>query len=552
MKNPAYHWLTTQSKLARRYLSLSIFLGIFSGVIVIAQSGILAYAIDQVYLHQTTRIMLIHTLLIFLSLVILRPAITWTREIVSFRTAQIVKNQVRETVLKQLSHCTPIQLSQFKTAALTSTLIEQVEALHGFFADYLPQMSIVIMLPIIILIIVFLQNWVVGLLLLMTAPLIPLFMAIIGMNTAKLNQENFQTLSRMSAYFLDRLQGLTTLVLFNRAHAETQKIGSISEVFREKTMRILRIAFLSTATLELFSTLAIAIIAVYLGLGLLGFVHMGFSGVHITLFHALFILLLAPEFYMPLRQLGTFYHARSEAIGAANEIIKIIDTTQITEQHQTTINLPFENLDIHINNISFAYRNKNILERFHLHVQPNECIAITGPSGVGKSTLLHLIAKFIIPTEGNITVNGIDLEKINDDEWRDHIALLHQHPRLMVGTIEDNIRLAKPEATVDELRDAIQKSGISEFTQQLPQGLQTKINEQNTGLSGGQTQRVALARIILKNTPIILLDEPTAHLDETNVAIILQLLAEWRGKKTIVIATHDERIITMANRVIDL
>ena len=559
MANEHYRWLTQQAKPARRYLFLSIFLGIFSGLLIIAQSAALAYMIDQVYLHAATRAALADFLFSFLGLVFLRMMTTYLREIVSTRTAQIIKHTVRDAILNPLASSSPVYLSQFKTASLASTLIEQVEALHGFFSDYFPQMMIVIILPVIILITVFLQNWVAGAILLVTAPLIPLFMALIGMRTAKLNQENFQILSRMSAHFLDRLQGLATLSLFNRAHAETEKIGAISEAFRDKTMRILRIAFLSTATLELFSTLAIAIIAVYLGLGLLGFVHVGFDGFHITLFHALFILLLAPEFFMPLRQLGTFYHARSEALGAANEIIELgkkfaKNASKMNKSEHDRLNRSSGgSLSVFsFRDIIFSYDANSIFKHFSLTLRANETIAITGGSGTGKSTLLNLLAKFIFPTSGNIFINNTDLNEIDSDDWRDQIAFLQQHTRLMPGTIADNILLAKPNATQDELMRALNQSGVNAFLPTLPHGLHTSVTEQNAGISGGQTQRIALARIILKDAPIVLLDEPTAHLDQTNVDIILHLLAEWHHQKTIVIATHDERVIALADHVVAL
>ncbi len=542
----SYSWLLQQSKPANRWLFLSILLGVISGLLIILQSGLLAVIIDRVYLHHATRSTLFSFLITLLFTFIARAGITWLRENVSFQTAKSVKDTVRKNCFETLMTLSPGELSHFKTGALTSTVIEQIEALHGFFADYLPQMAITVILPIIILIIVFMQNWIAGLVLLITAPLIPLFMALIGMGTAKLNQENFQTLSRMSAFFLDRLQGLTTLKLFNRANPQLKTIGTLSNEFREKTMRILRVAFLSTATLELFSTISIAIIAVYLGLGLLGFLKIGFEGVPITLQPALFILLLAPEFFMPLRQLGVFYHARAEAIGAAVEILKVLEMRESGNTRNQLAAMEVKALAttkifLKLNNIGFSYENsKPVLNNFNLEVPCGDCIAITGPSGAGKTTVLNIIAKLITPTSGTITANHIDLNTIDDDEWRNHIALLQQHPRLLYGTIADNIRLAKPTANEKEIEEAARMTGVLDFTQDLSDGLNTWVGEHNGGLSGGQAQRVSLARIVLKNAPIILLDEPTAHLDQKNTAIILDLLKQWRGNKTVIIATHDD------------
>src|SRR3990167_5006538 len=360
MSNSNYRWLKQQSKPASRWLFISTLLGILSGIFIIVQSSFLATIIDHVYLHDATRSALMPLLLSLLFIIIFRAGLSYAREIISFNSAKTVKETVRKNIFEHLMSLSPQQLNQYKTGALTTTLIEQVEALHDYFADYLPQMTIAVLLPLIILMVVFTQNWVAGIILLITAPLIPLFMALIGMHAAKLNQENFQTLAKMSAHFLDLLQGLTTLSLFNRARSQVDGIKTESEMFREKTMGVLRIAFLSSATLELFGTLSIAMIAVYLGLSLLELMH-----THITLEHALFILLLAPEFFSPLRQLGTFYHARAQGMGAAEEILKVLD---VRRSRNGSVSIKTQKtISININNLSFEYNNqKKIIEHFNL------------------------------------------------------------------------------------------------------------------------------------------------------------------------------------------
>ncbi len=550
--NTAYRWLMKQSANFKHSLILSISFGILGGLLIIAQAYILADIIDLVYLHHHNIISISSLLWIFLSLIILRSFVSIWREITGFNTAQKIKNSIRDEIFKHLMACSSTQISKTKTGALTTTLIEQVEALHGFFADYLPQMILSVLIPIIILILVWIQNWIAGIILLITAPLIPLFMALIGMGVESLNQRNFQSLSRMSAYFLDLLQGLSTLSLFNQSRTQIKKVQDVSDQYRLKTMRILKIAFLSSGVLELFATISIALIAVYLGLGLLSFIHIGFHGVTISLFSALFILLLIPEFFMPLRQLGTFYHARAEAIGASAEIIKILNQAILEIEIMNTGFLFPEKFIITLNNIDFLYHeNKNVLNHFNLSIQSQSCVALVGESGSGKTTVLQLLSKLIYPIAGEIKINDIKLVTISSDLWRSYIAFLTQHPHLFQGSIADNIRLAKPGASETEINTAAQKTGVLDFSNLFPDKLNTCIGENGVGLSGGQAQRVALARIYLRDAPIILLDEPTSHLDHDNIKIIQNLLSEWKNKKTIIIATHDEKIMNCADSVVN-
>jgi ATP-binding cassette subfamily C protein CydD len=256
---------------------------------------------------------------------------------------------------------------------------------------------------------------------------------------------------------------------------------------------------------------------------------------------------------MPLRQLGTFYHARAEAMGAADGILKVLGSASasVSASVSTSASVSVEKIiSLSLKNIYFSYDDKKeILNQFNLTINHGDCIAITGPSGIGKSTILNLIAQFLVPSSGEILVNDVNLNSINQDSWREQIALLHQHPRLFHGTIADNIRFVKPTATEKEIEEAARITGVLDFTQLLPNGLNTLVGEQNLGLSGGQAQRVALARIVLKDAPLILLDEPTAHLDAKNTAIILELLKQWRGNKTVIIATHDTELSDICYQV---
>lgn len=546
--NASYLWLKTQSAHARFWLRLSIFLGILGALLIITQAGLIAWIIDRIYLHHATLSRVSNALCILLVVMIGRAVSMGVRDMVSQKTAQIIKQHVRQSLLSHLMTMTPLQLAQHKTGALVTTLIEKIEALHGFFSDYLPQLFLAIAIPFMILILVWMQNWIAGIILLITGPLIPIFMRLIGKQVGELNQKNFQTLSIMSSHFLDLLQGLPTLTLFNQSRAQIDSVKTVSENYRHNTMRVLRVAFLSSAVLELFSMLSIAWMAVYLGLGLLGLIHIGFSGVTISLQHAFFILLLAPEFFAPLRQLGAFFHARGEAIGAATSIIPILnDNNTSLSQKKMDFVLP-EHFVIQFDRVHFHYANqKQILKNLNLAISSKEIIAINGPSGSGKTSILNLLAKFIVPTQGEIKINHIHLNVISDDDWRKNIAFLTQHPYLFHGTIVENISLARQNVTQAELKTLLETDLLA-WCKTLKNGFNTLIGEKNTGLSGGQAQRIALARILLKDAPIILLDEPTAHLDEKNVEIILNILKNWRGQKTVIIATHDARILRSVDR----
>lgn len=529
-----YAWLYQQRIPGKSSLLMTIICGLVMGVCLIAQSYLLAKILSHYYLNHATLTTLKPLLSSLVIIICIRAIFSFFREKFAFQTANNIKQRLRRILFENWMRENLSQKAD--TGARTSVLIENIEGLHGFFADYLPQMSITVILPIIILGFVFSQNWLCGLILLVCAPLIPIFMIIIGMQTAKLKKENFVLLAKLSNHFLNTLQGLSTLSLFNRARAQTQSIESLSNEFRLKTMTILRVAFLSSAALELFATISIAIIAVYLGLGLLGNIHIGFPSIGISLQAALFILLLAPEFFLPLRKLGDFYHARSEAMGAAELLMPELSQRSASSS-QSPIFLE-KNIAINLNNITFSYNKTPLITDLSLTIPFGACLTITGESGAGKSTLLHLIAKLLTPQSGSITTNGIDIATIDDDNWQEHITLLHQTPRLQTGTIFDNIHFARQSASKDAVFEAAAQAGVTDFSKELSE----MIYEQNVGLSGGQIQRIALARIILRDAPIVLFDEPTNYLDEKNIQIFWQLIERWKGQKTMIVATHDREI----------
>ena len=529
---------------------LSVFLGVLNGVVIIGQAYFLASIIYQVAIHHLPLSQLMHSMWLLFSLFAARAVLSWLREIVNFKSAVTVKEFLRKQLLQHMTRAGPVRLSAYQGGALSSVVIEQVEAVHDYFAHYLPQMVLVCILPILILFFVFPKSWLAGLILLFTAPLIPLFMALVGMGAESRSQKQFEQMAKMSGHFLDVLRGLMTLKLFKSSLLQFNRIASISEEYRTRVMGVLRVAFLSSAVLELFSSAAIAILAVYLGLGLLGLAHIGLSGGQIGLQSALFILVLAPEFFLPLRQLGTHYHARAQAIGAAEELRKIL-AIEVPKARERRFFKSSQSIRICFEGVGFAYGTNTILENFNLSVEPGEHTVLVGESGAGKSTILNLINLFIEPDAGCIRVNGEDLQAIEPESWRKNMAWVGQNTRLFYGTIRENLLLAKPNATNQELHDALEVAYLEDVIRKLPKGLETRVGEQNLGLSQGQIQRVALCRAYLKNAPVLLLDEATANLDRESEEIILTALKTMGRNKTVISATHREKTILSADKIVE-
>lgn len=477
---------------------------------------------------------------LLLAIIIVRAALAWAREVCGFHAGARIRQEIRMLLMRHMGALGPIQGRSSHSGGLSTVLLEQVEALQAFYALYLPQLALAVAIPAAILVFIFPISWAAGGLFLLTAPLIPLFMVLIGMGAESISQRNFQALSRLSTHFLDILQGLPTLKLLNRSQKEDAAIAQVSDDYRQNTMKVLRIAFLSTAVLELASSLAIALVAVYLGTTYLGYSNFGLYGQTLTLKHGLFILLLAPDFYFPLRELGTHYHARAEALGAARSILEILTTrpeTTFTGQQQIDTTVPAH---IKLHQVGFSYSKDKgpVLENINIDITAGEHVAFVGQSGSGKTTILNLILGFIQPRQGEIRVNGKPLSHLDLAVWRRSLAWLGQDPHLFQGSIATNIGLVKPGASMADIEKAAHKARVLDFSKRLSQGLDTPIGEQGWGLSRGQAQRVALARMFLKNAPIIVLDEPTAGLDTDTAQKVMQALISFADDRTMLMLTH--------------
>lgn len=544
-------WLFGSIRFARGWIIVSVVAGLISGFLLIFQAALLSRIIHAAFIENSTRSNLSPLFIWIGILIILRAGLAWVKEISGFKAGACVREEIRKVLIDHIRVLGPIHPDKSHTGALSTAVFEQIESLQPFYAHYLPQLALAVSIPAAIVAFVFPVSWAAGGLLLLTAPLIPLFMILIGMGAESISQKHFQSLSRMGAHFLDILQGLSTLKLLGNSSQQRDTIAHVSDEYRLRTMKVLKVAFLSTAVLELFSSLAIALVAVYLGSTYLGFSQFGMYGQTLTLEHGLFILLLAPDFYLPLRELGIHYHARADAMGASQEIIAILIRKPAATWTGTTKLDKGNHPEIHYHNLFFKYPQQEgwLLKQINLELAPGSHIALVGESGSGKTTLLNLLLGFLEPDQGEICINGQSMKTIARQDWIARLSWIGQRPILFHDTIAANIAMANPKATDTKIEKAARSARVLDFAQYLPDGLETKVGEQGWGLSRGQAQRVALARVFLKDAPILLLDEPTAGLDMETATKLMEAIISFSKDRTMLMLTHRLHHIGKFNRI---
>ncbi len=482
-------------------------------------------------------------IMLILGLLLTRAALAAIGDRAGTTAAETIKLQVRTTLFSRLLSRSPRAAEQPQSGAASAAIIDQIDALDGFFARYLPAMIQASVLPIAFGAIILPLDWLAGLLFLVTAPLIPVFMALAGWGAQIATNRQARALSLLTGRFADRLRGLATLKLFGRAEAETAGIVAASDELRRRTLRVLRIAFLSSAVLEFFAALGVAGVALYVGLTFIDYLHLRATPLSLEL--GLFLLLMAPEVYNPLRLLAAHYHDRAAAKAAIGEI-----EVQLGAQPSSPLPLAAADLSpegrgeggaLGLTLAAITLRTPGsarvILESANLTVAPGEHIAILGPSGIGKSTLLEAIARLRLH-EGAIALDQRPLADWSEAELRARVTMLGQKPRIFAGSMAHNIALARPGASVADIRRAAELAYVAPFADALPEGLDTLLGEGGLGLSGGQVQRIALARIYLRDAGLILLDEPTAHLDAELEQVVLDDLKLYARGRTLIIATH--------------
>ncbi|WP_318484442.1 heme ABC transporter permease/ATP-binding protein CydD [Photobacterium leiognathi] len=547
-------WLKSQSKLAKRWLMLSVGLGFLSGLLLVGQAALLASILHQLIIEHVDKYSLINQFVGLFIIIGLRALCSWGREIFGYRCGEQIRLHIRQLILNRLQSLGPAYIKGKPAGTWASLVLEQVEEMQDFFARYLPQMSLSVLIPVVILFAVFPLNWAAGLIFLLTAPLVPLFMALVGLGAADANRRNFKALQRLSGHFYDRLQGLSTLRLFDRAEAEAENLHAASHVLRKRTMEVLRLAFLSSAVLEFFSAISVAIVAVYFGFAFIGELNFGNYGIPISLFTGLFILVLAPEFYQPLRDLGTFYHAKAQAIGAAESIVEFlnIEADEMTDGSKALASP--EKIHISVTDLEvLSPEGQKLAGPLTFDINANEHVALVGPSGAGKTSLLNALLGFL-PYHGSIKINGIELKELNHSEWRQAISWVGQNPLLVHGTIYDNITLGNPLAEQAQVTQVAKEAYADEFINRLEQGYQHHVGDRSGGLSVGQAQRIAVARAMLQQGAFWILDEPTASLDANSERLVLESLSRAVEQHTTLMVSHRldqlhamDRVLVMEN-----
>lgn len=540
-------WLSELASESRLWIRGTVLAGTLAGLATIIQMALLARIVHDSVIDKVPAGDLV-TLFFWLVLVlVLRALCEGAQTHFAARCSEQVREAARRQVHQRWQSAGPVMLGEHSAGTLAREWIDHIEALHGYFARFLPQMRLAAIVPLMILALVFWLDWLAGIFLVLSAPLIPMFMALVGMGAEKLNQQHFETISRLSGQFLDKVRGLTTLQLFGQTDTAAEQIAIRSDRYRMITMKTLRVAFLSSAVLEFFASVAIAVLAMYIGFGLLGYITYGPSE-DLTLFTGLLILLLAPEFFQPLRTLSQHYHDRAAALGAATEILARMSSLPRVQDARETDDggIPKDPERIECRDLTFTHTGTSapLFKHLSLSFRRGETVALTGPSGGGKSTLLNLLAGFLYPDSGLISVFG---RRPGEQPF----GWLGQRGFLIQGTWADNLRLTVPDASDVAIETALRQAGLGDLLAQRPDGIYSQISEDGRGLSGGQARRLGLARIFLADYELILLDEPTAGLDADSEIFILESLHKLsEAGKTLIFSTHHPALLRLADRVL--
>ncbi len=528
-------WLREQARPVRRLLTAGVVAGGLQAVLVCVGAWLVAHVLARAVLAGAglAQLWLFVAALVLIALA--RFALGLWQRRTTFDAGAQVSDNVRSALEQRMRKLGPRWAVQQSSGDIVTRSVDGVQALVPYYAGYLPQVALTAVIPLVILLAVLPADPWSALILFLTAPLIPLFMVLVGSAAERASQRRWSRLRRMGARFMDALSGLTTLRLC-RATAREQALLAVSgEAYRQETMAVLRIAFLSALVLEFFATVSIAVLALLFGFRLM-WGSLAFE-------QGLFVLLLAPELFLPLRALGTQRHRRMEAAAAAEDLLALLAMPDDTSQVDAVVTAPeifaARQIALAFEQVDFGYENgRLVLHDFELELQAGTVLTLVGSSGSGKSTLFNLLMGFASPQRGRIQVNGQDLASLDMNSWRQHIAWVSQRAHVFHGSLRDNLLIAAPEADDARLQRALKGASLRSVVARLPQGLDTPLGEHGHGLSGGERQRLALARAWLRDAPLLLLDEPVQHLDAATAASIDAATATLSEGRTVIRIAH--------------
>lgn len=536
-------WLNGLAVTVRGRQRLAALCTCTSGALLIGQAAAIAWLIQTVLVEHRPLAQATPVLLGLLAVLVVRALLGSATQAAAGDVADAARLTLRERVYTRLLGRGPLWLRQQRSGELGELMLAHSDAIENYYSGYQPVRIEVVVVPLLIAIAVAYVDWVVALILIFTAPLVPFFMMLVGWGAEAAGRAQLGELARMSGHFADRIKGLGLLRLYGRGEAELAGVEAAAEGVRERTMKVLRIAFLSSTVLEFFASVSVAMVALYLGLSYLGLMSLHASVP--TLGAGMFCLLLAPEFYAPLRRLAAHYHDRANALAAAAEVERLLGelpgeavappapATARAPELQELHSAPVVVKDLVLRPLGAP---QNVIEALSFQIEPGQRLALVGPSGSGKSTLLEALAGWLPPQGGSIVLRpGLE------------VGYASQRPYLFHGSIADNLRLADPGASDARLHAVAEAAQVMRFARALPAGLDTVIGERGFGLSGGEARRIGLARLLLRDPQLLLLDEPTAFLDPETEAALLQTLAAFARDRSVVVATHSEAVMRWAD-----
>lgn len=533
----------------RGFIGASIVAGILTTALIIVQAFAITGIVVPVFTEGQALEDVRAALYVLTVVVLVRIALAYISERLAFKSSAAAKSQLRLGVLEHVMRLGPVWLSRQNSAELTQLTTRGVDGLDAYFSRYLPQLVLAVMVPLCVGLVILTQDLLAAVIVLVTVPLIPVFMILIGLYTQGRVDKQWSTLSRLSGHFVDVVAGMSTLKAFGRAGAQAKTVREIGDRYQSATMGVLRVSFLSALVLEVLAMLSVALVAVSIGLRLV-------DGT-MTLQAGLLVLILVPEVYLPLRMVGTHFHAAAEGLGAARQMIEILEEDPPASGPRTDVpDLATATISFSDVGVGYVGREDSAVEGLSFAIAPGSVTALVGPSGCGKSTALAVLERFIDVDAGSVWVesNGsqVELREYAIDAWRRAVAWVGQDPTMVSGSLADNVRLANSSASDSDVLRALEVVGLTHLVAELPDGIATVLGEGGRALSAGQARRVALARAFCQQAGLVLLDEPTAALDVESEALVIAAVAELAKTRTVLVVAHRPALVELADHVVDL